>query len=68
MSSMNQKQTQAYEDRIYILWKANKTLVDTLKGVQGSLSLDDPQQSAIFNRIQLTMDELGITAHQHDPG
>jgi uncharacterized protein (DUF779 family) len=68
MNSLNQKQTQAYEDRIYVLWKANKTLVDTLKGVQGSLSLDDPQQSAIFNRIQLAMDELGITAHQHAPG
>jgi uncharacterized protein (DUF779 family) len=68
MNSLNQKQTQAYEDRIYVLWKANKTLVDTLKGVQGSLSLDDPQQSAIFNRIQVAMDELGITAHQHAPG
>jgi hypothetical protein len=50
------------------LWKANAILVETLKGVQGSLSLDDPQQSAIFNRIQVAMDELGITAHQHAPG
>ena len=68
MNSLNQKQTQAYEDRIYVLWNANKTLVDTLKGVQGSLSLDDPQQLALFNRIQVAMDELGITAHQHTPG
>jgi hypothetical protein len=68
MNSLNQKQTQAYEDRIHVLWKANKTLVDTLKGVQGSLSLDDPHQSAIFNRIQLAMDELGITGHRHAAG
>jgi hypothetical protein len=68
MNSLNQKQTQAYEDRIYVLWKANTTLVETLKGVQASLSLDDPQQLAIFNRIQVAMDELGITAHQHAPG
>jgi uncharacterized protein (DUF779 family) len=61
MSSLNQKQTQAYEDRIYVLWKTNKTLIDTLKGVQGSLSLDDPQQLSVFNRIQVAMDELGVT-------
>lgn len=68
MNSLNQKQTQAYEDRIYVLWNENKTLVDTLKGVQVSLSLNDPQQLALFNRIQVAMDELGITAHQHTPG
>jgi hypothetical protein len=59
MNSLNQKQTQAYEDRIYVLWKANKILIDTLRGVQVSLSLDDPQQLSIFNRIQFAMDELG---------
>jgi hypothetical protein len=68
MNSLNQKQTQAYEDRIYVLWNENKTLVDTLKGVQVSLSLNDPQQLALFNRIQVAMDELGITTHQHTPG
>lgn len=51
-----------------MLWRANKTLVETLTGVQGSLSLDDPQQLAIFNRIQVAMDELGITPRQHAPG
>jgi hypothetical protein len=61
MNSLNQKQMQAYEDRIYVLWKANKTHFDMLKGVQGSLSLDDPQQLSIFDRIQVAIDELGVT-------
>jgi len=61
MNSLNQKQTQAYEDRIYVLWKANKTLIETLIDIQASLSSNDPQQLSIFNRIQCAMDELGVT-------
>ncbi|WP_258875682.1 hypothetical protein [Paraburkholderia sp. BL27I4N3] len=34
------------------LWKTNWILIGTLKTIQESLSLDDPQQRAIFDRIE----------------
>lgn len=40
------------------LWKANWVLIDTLKTIQGSLSLDDPQQRAIFHRIEKALEQI----------
>jgi len=58
MDTLNQRQAQAYEARIHALFKANKLLMETLKGIQDSLSLDDSQQRSIHARIQMVLDQL----------
>jgi len=58
MHTLNQRQVRAYEARLLALWKTNKILIDMLKAIQGGLLLDDPQQLAIFNRIQMTLERL----------
>lgn len=47
-----------YEAQMVALWKSNWTLINTLKDIQGSLSLDDPQQLAIFNRIERALERV----------
>lgn len=58
MDTLNQKQAQAYEARIYALWNANKMLIDTLKDIQRGLSLDDPQQRALCDRIESALERI----------
>lgn len=52
MHSFNRSQLLDYEARMLALWRTNWVLIDTLKAIQGSLSLDDLQQRAIFHLIE----------------
>jgi len=56
--SFNWKQVVECEMRMRELWNANWILIDALKDIQGSLSLDDPQQRSIFNRIDMTLGQI----------
>jgi hypothetical protein len=58
MHSFNPSQLLDCEARMLALWKTNWILIDTLKTIQGSLSLDDPQQRAIFHRIEQALERL----------
>jgi hypothetical protein len=58
MQSFDRRQVLGCEARILALWKTNWFLIDTLKDIQGSLSLDDPQQRAIFNRIEMALKRI----------
>lgn len=58
MHIFNGRQVLGYEAQMVALWKSNWTLINTLKDIQGSLSLDDPQQLAIFNRIERALERV----------
>lgn len=58
MHSFSRSQSLDYEAQMLALWKTNWILIDTLKTIQGSLSLDDPQQRAIFDRIEEALDRI----------
>lgn len=58
MHSFSRSQSLDYEAQMLALWKTNWILIDTLKTIQGSLSLDDPQQRAIFHRIEEALDRI----------
>lgn len=58
MHSFNRSQLLEYEARMLALWKTNWVLIDTLKTIQGSLSLDDLQQRAIFHRIEKALERI----------
>jgi hypothetical protein len=58
MHSFDRRQVLDCEARMLALWKTNKILVDTLKDIQGSLSLDDPQQRSIFKRIEMALERV----------
>ncbi|MFM0626915.1 hypothetical protein [Paraburkholderia xenovorans] len=58
MHSFNRSQLLDYEARMLALWRTNSVLIDTLKTIQGSLSVDDPQQRAIFHRIEKALERI----------
>ena len=58
MHSINRSQSLDYEAHLLALWKTNWILIGTLKTIQESLSLDDPQQRAIFDRIEEALGRL----------
>ncbi|MFM0391419.1 hypothetical protein [Paraburkholderia phytofirmans] len=58
MHSFNRSQSLDYEAHLLALWKTNWILIDTLKTIQRSLSVDDPQQRAIFNRIEEALERI----------
>ena len=58
MHSFKWSQLLEYEARMLALWKTNWVLIDTLKTIQGNLSLDDLQQRAIFHRIEKALEQI----------
>jgi hypothetical protein len=58
MPSFKWSQLLEYETRMLALWKTNWVLIDTLKTIQGNLSLDDLQQRAIFHRIEKALERI----------
>ncbi|MEX3894764.1 hypothetical protein [Paraburkholderia sp. BR10954] len=58
MHGFNRGQLLGYDARMVALWKTNWVLIDTLKTIQGSLSTDDLQQRAIFDRIEKALERI----------